>query len=226
MNISYNKFVKICNENNVYTVLGNGDKCQFRNIGNIQSDITEILKQIHQNSILIYSGNKPDIKHPDIGYIYKLINNYRPDIQILFVTSNKKEYISKNYKFIKYKLFIDKKELKPNTNTVTILNYLNNLITIFKIFIFGGNKDTVKEIKWIKKNKIPYKYFLVERKYKSDGKSLIKNEDELSIKIGETWEILGKHEWAIQTVTDAIKKNIIKLYKTKNNKIKMKFIEK
>ena len=56
-----------------------------------------------------------------------------------------------------------------------------------KVFIFGGGEITYDEYKVIKKLHIPYEYFPVERKYKGDGSTRVKNTDSLKDKIGITY---------------------------------------
>ena len=73
---------------------------------------------------------------------------------------------------------------KTCSNTKKWVNILNR-VGIEKVFILGGGKITLDEYKLIKKLKINYEYFKIERRFLGDGKTKINNT--LSDKIGITY---------------------------------------
>ena len=77
---------------------------------------------------------------------------------------------------------------EPCSNTKKWLS-LNKRINggIKMVYIFGGGIITLDEYTLIKKNKIPYHYFPLERKYKGDGVTKVVRSDSSKEKIGITF---------------------------------------
>ena len=47
------------------------------------------LKEVPKNSVFLYFGDYPDKKNPDIGYLFKLLSELRPDIIIAMIQIEK-----------------------------------------------------------------------------------------------------------------------------------------
>jgi hypothetical protein len=178
----------------IYMLIGNGSKNQFRYIADLKNVLKKILKNIPKNSCFLYFGDGINKKKPDIGYAFKLINEFRPDINIFMIQIAeakswgvpkfvKEVYWHKDYNTqCKWGGILNG---KPCSNTKKWVN-IHNRIGIEKVFILGGGKITIDEYKLIKKLKINYEYFKIERRFLGDGKTKINNNNTISDKIGIT----------------------------------------
>ena len=54
--------------------IGHGSKNQIKNFGKVKKIIDEIVKDIPLKSKLLYFGDEPNPKAPDIGLVYEYIN--------------------------------------------------------------------------------------------------------------------------------------------------------
>lgn len=197
MEITFANLVKHINTNNVYMFLGNGSKNQFKDLRNINKIVNNIVAEIPHNSILLYFGDSPNKKKPDVGYLFELVSSLRKDISIYMIQINE----AKSWgvpKFVKAVYWHNDytqdskwgglKNKQPCSNTkkwVSLNKKLKNGIT--KVFILGGGAITLDDYSLIKKHKIPYQYYHVERKYKGDGKTKITNNMPLKERIGITY---------------------------------------
>ena len=179
--------------------IGNGSKNQFRDLRKIKKNVNEIVSEIQHKSTLIYFGDSPNKKQPDVGYLFELVSSLRKDISIYMIQIS--EVKSWGFpKFVKAVYWhndftqdckwggLKNKQPCSNTKKWVLLNKkLKNGIT--KIFILGGGRGeiTLDEYSLIKKHKILYQYFEVQRKYKGDGKTKITNNMSLKEKIGITY---------------------------------------
>ena len=65
--------------------LGNGTKNQFKTLTEMGIKLKKVLKQIPKNSVLLYFGDSPNKKKPDVGYLFEKTHQLRPDIKIYMI---------------------------------------------------------------------------------------------------------------------------------------------
>jgi hypothetical protein len=65
--------------------IGNGSKNQFRYLRKIKKIVNEIVSEIQHKSTLIYFGDSPNKKQPDVGYLFELVSSLRKDISIYMI---------------------------------------------------------------------------------------------------------------------------------------------
>tara|TARA_B100000745_G_C19982654_1_gene332924 strand:- start:94 stop:639 length:546 start_codon:yes stop_codon:yes gene_type:complete len=176
-------------------IIGNGKRNQFRYLKDINIVVRKIIKEIPKNSAFLHFGDTSDKKKPDVGYVYELIKKYRPDIIIYMIQIKKAKswgtpkFIKNVYwhtdytKKCKYGGIIND---KPCSNTKKWIN-IHKKIGIKNVFILGGGNITFDEYKLVKKLKINYTYFPMERRFNGDGKTKIIDKDNLFMKIGITY---------------------------------------
>ena len=66
-------------------LIGNGSKNQFRDLRKVKGILTAILKEVPQGSVFLYFGDSPNRKKPDVGLLFQIIKERRPDIQIFMI---------------------------------------------------------------------------------------------------------------------------------------------
>ena len=66
----------------------------------------------------------------------------------------------------------------------------SKFIFINGIYVLGGGEITVQEVKLAKKLRIKIHYFPIERRFKSDGKTRVKQSDKKSERVGITYNLL------------------------------------
>ena len=192
--------VKKVKDKDVYMIIGNSNNNQFRYVSQLKAIMKKQLKHIQKDSCLLYFGDSSDPKRPTVGLLFDYIHQIRPDIKIYMIQIS----IGKSWGIPPFVTdvywhndFTSKCSRckwgglikgEPQSNTkkwVSLHNRIPNGIK--KVFIFGGGEITYDEYKVIKKLHIPYEYFPVERKYKGDGSTRVKNTDSLKDKIGITY---------------------------------------
>ena len=182
---------------NIFMLIGNGSKNQFRYIADLKKTMKNILKNIPKDSVFLYFGDSANKKKPDVGYAFQLVSEMRPDIDIYMIQIKEAEPwgVPKFVKNIYWHADYTKKckwgglyQGKPCSNTKKWVN-IHKRVGINKVFILGGGKITLDEYKLIKKLKIQHEYFKIERRYLGDGKTKIKNNHSLSDKIGITHKL-------------------------------------
>jgi hypothetical protein len=195
--LTFNGLSTIIKDKDVYMMLGNGNKNQFKDIQKVKHIVKNIIKTCSHNSVFLYFGDPPNEKKPDIGLLFKLLHFYNPVIKIYMIQISKAkswgvpDFVSGVYwhndytKQCEWGGIIDG---KPCSNTKKWVS-LNKRIKggIKKVFIFGGGQITLDEYKLIQKLNIPYEYFPVERKFKGDGITKINPNTTRINKIGVTW---------------------------------------
>ena len=195
--VNFNALVKELKNEDVYMLIGNGSKNQFRNMTKVKKLLYKVLKTINKSSYFLYFGDSVEKEKPSVGYLFELISKKRPDINIVMIQISR----AKSYgvpKFVKkvywHNDFLVNNKMwgglvknKPVSNTKKWVSLNSSLSKgIQKIFIFGGGKITLEEFEVIKRLKIDYKYFMVERKYNKHHMK-IKSDDLLSERVGETY---------------------------------------
>ena len=201
--VNFNELAKAIKHLDVYMLIGNGSKNQFGNMRQINNILKKILETIPPTSAFLYFGDSANKKKPDVGLLFELIKKNRPDIKICMIQIKE----AKSWgvpKFVDYVYWHRDYTKKckwggvikgvPCSNTKKWVS-LNKRIKqgISRVFILGGGEITLDEFSLIKKNKIPYEYYPVKRKYKGDGKTRIKAQDSPSVKVGITYGKINSH---------------------------------
>ena len=195
--LSFNFLLKELKKSNgnLFMLIGNGSKNQFRYIKDLKQVLNKILKQVPKNSFFLYFGDSSNKKKPDIGYAFELIKEGRPDIKIYMIQIKEAKswgvpkFVENVYWHNDYTNKCKWGGLynnKPCSNTKKWVN-INKRVKINKVFILGGGKITLDEYKLIKKANINYEYFKIERRFLGDGKIKIKNHNTFAEKIGITY---------------------------------------
>jgi len=195
--VNFNLLIKhLKMESGIYIIIGNGSKNQFRYISTLKQKLKQILKKLPKNAAFLYFGDGVNKKKPDIGYAFELINKLRPDINIYMIQIKEAEswgvpeFVKEVYWHNDYTNKCKWGGIyngKPCSNTKKWVN-IHKRIGIKKVFILGGGKITLDEYKLIKKFKINYEYFEIERRFLGDGKTKVSNNNSNSEKIGITYK--------------------------------------
>ena len=138
---------------------------------------------------MLYFGDYPDKKNPDIGYANKLLADTRKDIQFQMIQIRE----AKDWgipDFVKGVYWHDDYPTKgdckwggftpsgtPCSNTAKWLEFHKKIKPIKCIFMLGGGPITKQEVSLATKNRIPVKYIPIERRFKGDKKTRVKNTD-------------------------------------------------
>ena len=77
--------VKEVKNKDVYMINGNGSKNQFRSITEIKKILKKELKNIDKDSCFLYLGDPVNKKNPDLGYLFQVLHEMRPDILIYMI---------------------------------------------------------------------------------------------------------------------------------------------
>ena len=193
--LTFSKLIKKLKSGNIYMLIGNGSKNQFRYLTNLKQIVKRFLKNVPEQSNFLYFGDGANKKKPDVGYAFQLISEIRPDINIYMVQISEAKswgvpkFVNDVYWHSDYTKQCKWGGIyngKPCSNTKKWVN-VNKRAKINKVFILGGGKITLDEYSLIKKAKIEYEYFEIERRFLGDGKTKIKDSDTKSKKIGITY---------------------------------------
>ena len=194
--LTFNSLIKNVKNKNIYMIIGNGSKNQFRYIKDLNKVITKILKDIPKNSVFIYFGDTANKKKPDIGYAFELIHKKRPDISIYMIQIKEAKswgvpsFVKDVYWHNDYT-----KQYKwggvhngvPFSNTKKWVS-VHKRVKINKVFILGGGKITLDEYNLLKNMNIQYQYFDIERRFLGDGKTKVKDSHTKAKRIGITYK--------------------------------------
>lgn len=196
--------------NNIYLIIGNGSKNQFKSIIKLKILLKDISKQIPLNSYVLYFGDPSNKLKPDIGFAIYQLKNMRPDIKILMIQIQEfKKYGVPdwvNYSFfhndysktdpnLKYGGLTNKGIPVSNTKQWVILHkklLKERQYGISRCFILGGGNITLDEYKLCNKLIIPVKVFEIERRFLGDGKTKIDKHMTKKNKIGSTYKLITK----------------------------------
>jgi hypothetical protein len=176
-------------------IIGNGSKNQFRYINDVKRVLKEFLKSVPNKSSFLYFGDASNSKKPDIGYVFDLLRKYRPDISIYMIQiSEAKSWgVPKFVTDVYWHSDYTKKckwggchNGKPCSNTKKWVNIAKR-IGIDEILVLGGGEITLDEMKLARKFHIKLEYVPIERRFKGDGKTRVKDSDSEKEKIGITY---------------------------------------
>jgi len=186
---------------NIYMFIGNGSKNQFKTLLETEQKLKQVLKSIPKNAVLLYFGDGANRKKPDVGYLFQKTHQLRPDIKIFMIQIKHAQnwgvpsFVTDVYwhnDYTKKQMWggINKNK-EPVSNTKKWVN-LHKKHPIEKIFAFGGGPITLDEIKLANKENIPVQLIKIKRRYKGDGKTLIKPNDTNQEKYGITYKLIKK----------------------------------
>ena len=185
-----NKVVEYIKDSQIYMIIGHGSKNQIKYPDKI--NLVNIMKNIKDNSVILYFGDEVNQEKPDIGYIFQLINEkYKKSKNLKFVmiqinTDDAKKYTD----FTKGQSFVDavywhddfadgpnkwggvNEKGEPQSNTKQWIE-LHKRLKITKIYALGGGPVTLEEIKLGIQHKIPIGYIPVIRRFLGDSKTQI-----------------------------------------------------
>ena len=186
----------------IFMIIGNGSKNQFKNLKEIEKIVYDISLQIPTKSTILYFGDFPNIDKPDIAIVFQLLSKKRKDLDFVMIQVK----AAKDWGVPDFVNHVYWHPTKKNDNGQTIwggidvngnpisntkiwydLHKKNKNINISKVFILSGGLITLQEFVLIKSLGIPFEYFQVERKFKGDGQTLISKNDNLKTKIGDTY---------------------------------------
>ena len=201
MVLTFNGLCSKLKNKDIYLFIGNS-ALGYR----YKSDLNKVMKkactEMSDNSTVIYFGDSVD--KLTIGYCYKYISEHRKDIDIYMINimSTKKysypkfvkgTYYHNDYKKCSHSEYggIDKNG-QACSNTKKWLSIHKKFepkgYGIKKIYFLGGGKISYQEYKVAKKNKIPYEYHKLQRRFRDDRKTRIRDKDTNKIKYGYTFK--------------------------------------
>ena len=175
-------------------IIGNGSKNQFRDMRKIGGILTRVLKEVPIGTVFLYFGDPANKKKPDVGLLFKIIKERRPDLFIYMIqifeakSWGVPDFVDGVYWHRDYSAACKWGGVYkgvPCSNTKKWLA-VHKRVGISKVFIFGGGEITLQEYQLAKRNKIPFDYFPVERKYNSQ-RERITNRHSLKDRIGVTF---------------------------------------
>jgi hypothetical protein len=180
--VNFHKFISLIKKKKIFMMIGNGTNNQFRYISKTKTLLKNLLKQVPAGAVFLYFGDSANKKKPDVGYLFQLLHELRPDILIYMIQIDAAkswgvpDFVSTVYWHGNYTkkscMWGGVKNGVACSNTAKWVR-VNKRVGITKIFIFGGGAITLDEYKLAKKLKIPYAYFPVERKYLGDKKTKV-----------------------------------------------------
>lgn len=198
INLTFNELLSNIKHKDVYMMIGNGSKNQFKSIRKIKSIVREIARTCNKDSVFLYFGDSPNIKKPDVGILFEILHKYNPKIPIYMIQIKEAKswgvpnFVTGVYwhnDYTKTCKWGGVHKGKPCSNTKKWYSINKRLkYGIRKVFIFGGGKITLDEYKLIKHQKIPYEYFPVKRRYLGDGLTKVGDRNSLKDKIGITYK--------------------------------------
>ena len=196
--LNFNQLVQKIKAKSVYMLIGHGSKNQFKSVSKTKLIVKNIIEQWNENSVVLYFGDAPKIDKPDVGLLFQMIHELNKNIKIYMIQISVAKgwgvpkFVSGVYwhndftKKCQWGGINDNNEPCSNTKKWVSLNKrINGGIKM--VYIFGGGNITLDEYKLIKKYKIPYQYFQIERKYKGDGITKVLVGDSIKDKIGVTF---------------------------------------
>lgn len=198
--MSIDQISKTIGESPIFLMIGHGSKNQFLSVSKLKSTVQKVSKHIPENAFVIYFGDSPNIKKPDIGYAFQLLSELRPDIQFIMIQISE----AKSWgvpSFVKKVVWHDDypskgeckwggftKSLRPCSNTkqwIRLHKTLPNGIT--KIFVLGGGPITEQEMLYGNKMGIPIEYYPMERRFMGDKTTRTKKSGSASDRYGPTY---------------------------------------
>ena len=184
----------------VFLMIGHGSRNQFVSITKLKRTLEHLSKDIPVGAYMLYFGDSPNVKTPDIGYAFQLLAEMRPDIHMLMIQiSEAKSWGVPG--FVESVLWHEDfpstgdckwggftKSMRPCSNTkqwVRLHKALPSGIT--KMFVLGGGPITVKEMTYGNKLGIPIEYYPMERRFLGDKETRSKKNGTMAERYGPTY---------------------------------------
>lgn len=170
-----NSFSFLKNKTIVF-LLGPGKRRQYKDMRKITKYIHVLAREIPRDSYLLYFGDTPEKKRPDIGRVYEKLLQKRKDLQVFMLSlkENKKygwpKFVTRYYFHTDHAKEGDckyggvDKNGKPCSNT-KIWVKIHKQYGIFHVYKIGGGPIAEQEIKLVKQLKIRHTIFNVEHKF-------------------------------------------------------------
>lgn len=168
--------LKLLKTKRVFFLLGPGKRRQYKDMRKIQKYINILIREIPKESYLLYFGDTPDKKRPDIGRVYEKLMEKRKDLHVVMISLQ--EFKKYGYpKFVKTAYFhsdhakegdckyggIDKNG-KPCSNTKVWVD-IERRYGISRVYKIGGGPIATQEAMLARKLTIPVTEFSVEHKF-------------------------------------------------------------
>ena len=191
----FNALIKKLKGKEVFMMIGNGSKNQFRDMRKIGGILRGVLGEIPEGGVFLYFGDPANKKKPDVGLLFQMVKDRRPDIGIFMIQIAEAKgwgvpaFVDGVYWHRDYSAACKWGGIykgKPCSNTKKWLS-VHKRVGISKVFIFGGGKITLQEYRLAKRNKIPVDYFPVERKFNEKGEK-ITGRHSLKDRVGATYQ--------------------------------------
>jgi hypothetical protein len=198
---SLKKFVK---DKNVIMFLGNDESDQYSSSGEVKNIIKYLNKNIEKNAVLLHFGELHKEGQLDLGHIFNEVASKRSDIEVVSILQSElkdkitiPEYVSKilwhdNYysknKDKKRGFTVNNGSKKPIAGTKVWYD-LHKVKDIMCIYLIGGSTDYYDEYKFGKDLDIEIEFYPIKRKFKGDGKTLVKKSGSREDKYGPSAEI-------------------------------------
>ena len=190
----FNALIRKLKGKEVFMMIGNGSKNQFRDMRKVGGVLRGVLDEIPRGGVFLYFGDPANKKKPDIGLLFQMIKKRRPDVGIFMIQIAEAkgwgvpDFVDGVYWHRDYSAGCKWGGIYkgvPCSNTKKWLS-VHKRVGISKMFIFGGGKITLQEYRLAKRNKIPFDYFPVERKFNEKGER-ITSRHSLKERIGATY---------------------------------------
>ena len=168
---------KLKKEKGVYMMTGNGSKRQFKDMRVVKKYLRRALRLIPLDSAVLYFGDKPNPKKPDIGLLFKLAKKLRPDLRVYMIQIKQAKkygvpsFVKSvywhnpvgNIRRCKYGGFF---EGRPCSNTKKWIQ-IHKHVGIKRFFAFGGGPVAKQDIQHAKRLHIKTTQYRVRSKYAS-----------------------------------------------------------
>lgn len=185
-------------DKNLYLIFGNDILDQYQSITELSNYIKLIIKDLSENSVIIYFGENYSKDNLCIGYVFNEIKNKVKNIDIIYVKEDSIQnddippFVTYTYTTIiknnKQQRGVLNKNNKIKPLGLTKVWYdMNKIKKINTIYIISGNDITIQEYDLAKSLDITIKYCAIKRKYIGDGKTLVKKNASDEVKIGLTY---------------------------------------
>lgn len=179
----FTEIPKFIGDKSIYMFIGHGSKNQIKNPDKLNEKLSKMMKDIKQNSVILYFGDGVNKEKPDIGYVFQLLSKHKEPKNLTFVMiqieSAKDWGVPGFVDAVFWHTDFEKgdnewggvnKKGEPQSNTKKWID-LHKIKPISKIFVLGGGQITLEEIKLAIQHNIKYEYYPIIRKYIGDGKT-------------------------------------------------------
>jgi hypothetical protein len=206
--VDFNELVQDLKQKNVYIIYGFGDKSMFRDIDLLKDRVKKIAEKVRKNSVFLYFGDVVNEQKPDVGYVYKLLQEYNPSIELYMIQIDmakswgiskdlrvSKVFWHKDYltnvvdkdgkEYCKYGGFNPETD-EPCSNTKIWVDLVKAGVKIRRAYILGGGPLTAKEMRLLIALRIRICFYPFRRRYLGDGKTPVPDKPTKEEAYGDT----------------------------------------